>query len=63
MIAFDCRSWWNNEGLQDNGDHAGALAALDDETAPSHGRYATTLLGVSHLPAQFLVMLEATAVD
>jgi enamine deaminase RidA (YjgF/YER057c/UK114 family) len=26
-------------------------------------RYATTLLGVAHLPAQFLVMLEATAVD
>jgi enamine deaminase RidA (YjgF/YER057c/UK114 family) len=27
------------------------------------GRYATTVLGVAHLPAQFLVMLEATAVD
>ena len=26
-------------------------------------RYATTILGVAHLPAQFLVMLEATAVD
>lgn len=26
-------------------------------------RYATSILGVSHLPAQFLVMLEATAVD
>ena len=26
-------------------------------------RYATTILGVDHLPAQFLVMLEATAVD
>ena len=26
-------------------------------------RYATTILGVSHLPAQFLVMLEATAVN
>lgn len=26
-------------------------------------RYATTILGVTHLPAQFLVMLEATAVD
>jgi enamine deaminase RidA (YjgF/YER057c/UK114 family) len=26
-------------------------------------RYATTVLGVAHLPAQFLVMLEATAVD
>jgi enamine deaminase RidA (YjgF/YER057c/UK114 family) len=26
-------------------------------------RYATSVLGVSHLPAQLLVMLEATAVD
>jgi enamine deaminase RidA (YjgF/YER057c/UK114 family) len=26
-------------------------------------RYATSLLGVAHLPAQFLIMLEATAVD
>ena len=26
-------------------------------------RYATTVLGVGHLPAQLLVMLEATAVD
>ena len=26
-------------------------------------RYATTVLGVGHLPARFLVMLEATAVD
>jgi enamine deaminase RidA (YjgF/YER057c/UK114 family) len=26
-------------------------------------RYATTVLGVAQLPAQFLVMLEATAVD
>jgi len=26
-------------------------------------RYATTVLGVARLPAQFLVMLEATAVD
>jgi enamine deaminase RidA (YjgF/YER057c/UK114 family) len=26
-------------------------------------RYATSVLGVAHLPAQFLVMLEATAVD
>lgn len=26
-------------------------------------RYATTILGVDHLPAQFQVMLEATAVD
>ena len=28
-----------------------------------NSRYATTVLGVAHLPAQFLVMLEATAVD
>jgi enamine deaminase RidA (YjgF/YER057c/UK114 family) len=28
-----------------------------------NSRYATTILGVTHLPAQFLVMLEATAVD
>ena len=28
-----------------------------------HSRYATSVLGVAHLPAQFLVMLEATAVD
>ena len=28
-----------------------------------NSRYATTILGVDHLPAQFLVMLEATAVD
>src|SRR4051794_24493199 len=26
-------------------------------------RYATTILGVAQLPAQFLIMLEATAVD
>jgi enamine deaminase RidA (YjgF/YER057c/UK114 family) len=26
-------------------------------------RFATTILGVNHLPAQFQVMLEATAVD
>jgi enamine deaminase RidA (YjgF/YER057c/UK114 family) len=26
-------------------------------------RYATTVLGVAHLPAQFQIMLEATAVD
>jgi DNA-binding CsgD family transcriptional regulator/enamine deaminase RidA (YjgF/YER057c/UK114 family) len=26
-------------------------------------RYATSIVGVAHLPAQFLVMLEATAVD
>jgi enamine deaminase RidA (YjgF/YER057c/UK114 family) len=28
-----------------------------------NGRYATSVLGVAHLPAQFLVMLEATAID
>jgi enamine deaminase RidA (YjgF/YER057c/UK114 family) len=28
-----------------------------------NSRYATSVLGVAHLPAQFLVMLEATAVD
>ena len=26
-------------------------------------RYATSVLGVAHLPGQFLVMLEATAAD
>jgi enamine deaminase RidA (YjgF/YER057c/UK114 family) len=28
-----------------------------------NSRYTTSILGVTHLPAQFLVMLEATAVD
>jgi enamine deaminase RidA (YjgF/YER057c/UK114 family) len=28
-----------------------------------NSRYATTIVGVGHLPAQFLIMLEATAVD
>jgi enamine deaminase RidA (YjgF/YER057c/UK114 family) len=28
-----------------------------------NSRYATSVLGVAHLPAQFLVMLEATAAD
>jgi len=28
-----------------------------------NSRYATSILGVTHLPARFLVMLEATAVD
>jgi enamine deaminase RidA (YjgF/YER057c/UK114 family) len=28
-----------------------------------NSRYATSILGVTHLPAQFLVMVEATAVD
>jgi enamine deaminase RidA (YjgF/YER057c/UK114 family) len=29
----------------------------------ANSRYATSVIGVAHLPAQFLVMLEATAVD
>ena len=28
-----------------------------------NSRYATSILGVTHLPAQFLIMLEATAAD
>jgi hypothetical protein len=28
-----------------------------------NSRYATSVLGVAHLPAELLVMLEATAVD
>jgi enamine deaminase RidA (YjgF/YER057c/UK114 family) len=28
-----------------------------------NSRYATSVLGVAHLPAQFLIMLEATAAD
>jgi enamine deaminase RidA (YjgF/YER057c/UK114 family) len=34
---------------------------LNDRFGPN--RYATSVLGVASLPAQFLVMLEATAVD
>ena len=37
------------------------FARVNDRFADS--RYATTVLGVSQLPAQLLVMLEATAVD
>jgi enamine deaminase RidA (YjgF/YER057c/UK114 family) len=37
------------------------FARLNDRFGSS--RYATTLLGVTQLPAQLLVMLEATAVD
>src|SRR5687768_1386889 len=36
---------------------------LDDRFGNSEGRFATSLLGVAQLPAQLLVMLEATAVD
>jgi enamine deaminase RidA (YjgF/YER057c/UK114 family) len=38
-------------------------ARLDDRFGRSEGRFATSLLGVAQLPAQLLVMLEATAVD
>jgi enamine deaminase RidA (YjgF/YER057c/UK114 family) len=37
------------------------FARINDRFGDS--RYATSVLGVAHLPAQFLVMLEATAVD
>jgi enamine deaminase RidA (YjgF/YER057c/UK114 family) len=37
------------------------FARVNDRFGSS--RYATTVLGVAQLPAQFLVMLEATAVD
>jgi enamine deaminase RidA (YjgF/YER057c/UK114 family) len=36
---------------------------LTDRFRNSDGRFATSLLGVAQLPAQLLVMLEATAVD
>jgi enamine deaminase RidA (YjgF/YER057c/UK114 family) len=36
---------------------------LTDRFRSSDGRFATSLLGVAQLPAQLLVMLEATAVD
>jgi enamine deaminase RidA (YjgF/YER057c/UK114 family) len=38
-------------------------ASLDNRFGRSEGRFATSLLGVAQLPAQLLVMLEATAVD
>jgi enamine deaminase RidA (YjgF/YER057c/UK114 family) len=38
------------------------FARLTDRFGDSDGRFATSLLGVSQLPAQLLVMLEATAV-
>jgi enamine deaminase RidA (YjgF/YER057c/UK114 family) len=39
------------------------FGSLGDRFGNSDGRYVTSLLGVSQLPAQLLVMLEATAVD
>jgi enamine deaminase RidA (YjgF/YER057c/UK114 family) len=36
---------------------------ITDRFGNSDGRFATTVLGVAQLPAQLLVMLEATAVD
>jgi enamine deaminase RidA (YjgF/YER057c/UK114 family) len=40
------------------GRHFGAINARFGDS-----RYTTSIVGVSHLPAQLLVMLEATAVD
>jgi enamine deaminase RidA (YjgF/YER057c/UK114 family) len=37
--------------------------SLTDRFGNAEDRFATSLLGVSQLPAQLLVMLEATAVD
>jgi enamine deaminase RidA (YjgF/YER057c/UK114 family) len=39
------------------------FANLNARFGKSDGRFVTTLLGVAQLPAQLLVMLEATAVD
>jgi enamine deaminase RidA (YjgF/YER057c/UK114 family) len=39
------------------------FATLNDRFSDADGRFATSLLGVAQLPAQLLVMLEATAVD
>jgi enamine deaminase RidA (YjgF/YER057c/UK114 family) len=39
------------------------FASLNDRFGKSDGGFATSLLGVKQLPAQLLVMLEATAVD
>ena len=36
---------------------------ITDRFSNSGGRFATSLLGVTQLPAQLLVMLEATAMD
>jgi enamine deaminase RidA (YjgF/YER057c/UK114 family) len=38
-------------------------ARIPDRFGDSDGRFATSVLGVTRLPAQLLVMLEATAVD
>jgi enamine deaminase RidA (YjgF/YER057c/UK114 family) len=39
------------------------FASLNDRFGKSEARFATSVLGVSQLPAELLVMLEATAVD
>jgi enamine deaminase RidA (YjgF/YER057c/UK114 family) len=39
------------------------FARLNGRFEKSGGRFATSLLGVTQLPAQLLVMLEATALD
>jgi enamine deaminase RidA (YjgF/YER057c/UK114 family) len=39
------------------------FGSLNERFRNSDGRFATSLLGVAQLPAQLLVMLEATAVD
>ena len=39
------------------------FGSLNDRFGSSEGRYVTSLLGVKELPAQLLVMLEATAID
>jgi enamine deaminase RidA (YjgF/YER057c/UK114 family) len=39
------------------------FARVTDRFGSADGRFATSLLGVAQLPAQLLVMLEATAVD
>ena len=39
------------------------FASLNDRFGNSDRRFATSLLGVTQLPGQLLVMLEATAVD
>ena len=45
----------------DVGEAIGHFPRINDRFGNS--RYATSILGVAHLPAQFLIMLEATAVD
>ncbi|HYH89988.1 MAG TPA: RidA family protein [Solirubrobacteraceae bacterium] len=39
------------------------FASLNDRFGNSDGLFATSVLGVNQLPAQLVVMLEATAVD